>query len=51
MIHAHQRHVQIVDINEKLGGSYTFECDECKMSIDRDMNVAMNIYVIQIISR
>jgi putative transposase len=32
-------------INDKLGGSKTFNCNKCNVSIDRDINGARNILI------
>lgn len=35
-------------INEKLGTKKKFDCNDCKISIDRDINGARNIYIASI---
>ena len=39
------------NINDNLGASKTYNCDRCKIIIDRDINSAINIYENKVLSR
>ena len=45
MMHFDLKHKIFSFSNEKLGGNEQFNCKECKMQLDRDMNTCRNILI------